>query len=422
MSAMHDRDGIDLDEIDLSDHSLFRHGFPHPIFTTLRHEAPIWKHPRTAGVAEFGGEEFWIISKHDDVMAISRDPEHFRSFEGPRVQGWEPERRGTMLITMDAPDHTRLRRLINSGFTPRMVAKLDEQSREWARRIVDGALEMGECNFVHEVAYKLPMNMIADIVGIPEGDREELFEMTNTMLYGLDPENPVDPDELKQLEFRTFMYGRELGAQKRANPTDDVWSTLTTAEIEMPDGTKSSLGETELDLFFLVLLVAGSETTRNSIAAGLQALVENPDQLQILRDDPSAIDTAVDEMIRWSSPVTYFRRTAVEDIDYKGHQFRAGDPITLWYPSADRDEDVFTDPFRFDVRRTPDPHVAFGGPGPHHCLGANLARREMKFMFEELVARVSDIEITGEARYNVTGLKSPVVMSLKELPVRLTAR
>jgi cholest-4-en-3-one 26-monooxygenase len=412
-----------LDTIDLSDDDLFRHGFPHETFSVLRDEAPVWRHPRTPQLDAIGSEEFWVVSRLADVMTVSHDHERFRSFEGPRLAGWEPARRGQMLITMDPPDHTRLRRLVSSGFTPRRVAMLDAQAREWAVKIVEHALEQGECNFVHEVAYQLPMHMIADMEGIPLADRQPLFDMVNTLLYSMDKESEpsVSDEERAALEVQVYLYGRELAAEKRRNPTDDVWSTLTNAEISLPDGTTTKLSEMELDLFFIVLAVAGSETTRNSISAGLIALLDDPEQMARMRTDPSVMDSAADEIIRWASPVTYFRRTAVEDTVLGDVSISAGDPVTLWYPSANRDSDGFADPFRFDISRKTNPHVAFGGPGPHHCLGANLARREIRVLFEELFARVGDIEILGPPVYSVSGIQSPVVFSMKDLPVRMTA-
>ena len=413
---------LTLDRIDLARNEIYRHGFPHEIFTLLRREAPVWKHPRTEGVAACGADAFWVVSTLADVVEISRDADRFRSFEGPRLAGWPPHARGQMLITMDPPAHTRMRKLIAAGFTPRMVAALDEQARVWARKIVDRALELGSFNFVHEVAYQLPMHMIADVVGIPEADRQHVFSLVDTVLYGLDFENRMDPTEHQKAQGELFMYGRQLGEHKRANPVDDVWSTLATAKIAQDDGSETSLSEIELDLFFTVFTVAGSETTRNSIANGLLALVQHPEQLHRMRTDPSIINNAVEEIVRWSSPVTYFRRTAVDDVEFRGHRIAAGEAVTLWYPSANRDEQVFEDPFRFDVARPGNLQVGFGGPGVHHCLGANLARREIRVMFEELFARVAEIEITGDPVYSVTGVESPVSFSLKELPVRITAK
>ena len=277
-----------LDSIDLTDAELYRHGFPHELFCVLREEAPVWWHPDTPErTAANGG--FWVVSRHADVQAVSRDPQRFRSFEGPALTEMSKDQHGLMIVAMDPPDHTRLRRLISAGFTPRMVAQLDSQARGWAVAIVERALERGTCNFVHEVAYQLPMHMIADIMGIPVADREWLFERVNVLLQSTDPKAPLTRDQRAAVEVELYGYAHELGAEKRRCPADDVWTTLTTAEIDSGNGDPEQLTELELDLFFFVLTAAGSETTRNAISAGLIALLENPDQLDLLapRSRPS---------------------------------------------------------------------------------------------------------------------------------------
>ena len=411
-----------LDTIDLTDLELYRHGFPHEVFTVLREQAPVWSHPATE---ELGGP-FWVVSSHADVKAVSADHETFRSFEGPSIPDWDPNARGMMLITMDPPEHTRLRRLVNTGFTPRMTAMLEDHARGWAVKIIEGALEKGECNFVEEVAYPLPMHMIADIVGIPASDRHALFDVVqaNTEAHnhslGL-PEAEMLARQAAALG-QMFAYARELADAKRRSPQDDVWTKLTTAEIQLPDGTTTRLNEFELDLFFMVLTIAGSETTRDAIASGLLALLANPGQMELLRSDPSVLDTAPDEIVRWASPVTNFRRTATRDVVLHGAEIQAGDRVTLWYPSANRDATVFRDPFTFDITRSPNPHVGFGGHGAHFCLGAHLARREIRVMFEELLARTSEIELLGEPVYTVLGPHAMIANSLKDVPIRLTPR
>lgn len=411
---------IDLGAVDLTDNELFRHGFPHDIFTRLREEAPIWHHPATPGTERFGGE-FWVVSKHADVQAVSRDHARFRSYDGPMLE-WPPERQGMSIVALDPPAHTRLRRLISAGFTPRMVARLDEQVRTWAGVVIDHALELGECNFVHEVAYQVPMHMIADILGIPLSDREWLFDHVDLFLRSRDPSTALPEAERAALELEVFQYAHELGAEKRRCPADDVWTTLTEAEIDLDDGSRTRLTEFELDLFFNVLTIAGSETARGAITAGLIALLEHPDQLEHMRREPAVIPTAVEEILRWTSPAHYFRRTATEDVEIRGVTIRAGDRVTVWYPSANRDADVFADPFRFDITRAENPHVAFGGGGIHYCMGANLAKREIRVMYEELLKRVRDFEILAEPVYSVAGLASAVSLAITELPVRLTAR
>jgi cytochrome P450 len=303
-----------------------------------------------------------------------------------------------------------------------MIAALDARVRTWAVAIVDRALERGECNFVHDVAYQLPMHMIADIVGVPESDRDWLFERADTVIQSTDPQSYLTPEERSAIHVEIYNYGKDLAAEKRRVPADDVWTILTQAEIAQPDGTMTKLSEFELDQFFELLLLAGSETTRGAISSGLLALHEHPDELGRLRSDPGLMPTAVEEILRWTSPVTYFKRTATEDVELRGMQIAAGERAVYFFPSANRDEDVFDDPFRFDLARTPNPQVSFGGGGAHFCLGAHLARREISVLFDELLAHVADFEIVGEPEYSVAGIELPTTFGLKHLPVRLTPR
>ena len=327
--------------------------------------------------------------------------------------------RGQMLVSMDGPAHHRQRRLISAGFTPRMVARLEDQARRWTVYIVERALEQGTCNFVQDVAYQLPMHMIADIVGIPVEDRAWLFEVTTDFLQGADPERGLTPEQHQAAQIRLFQYGQELGRRKRERPEDDVWTLLSTLEVETGDGERSSLSQTELDFFFMLLTLAGSETTRNAISLGLLALLDHPDQLERLRREPEAMRPAVEEILRWSSPVAYFARRATRDTEIRGVPIAKGQRVTLWYASANRDEEVFVDPFRFDIGRTPNPHVAFGGGGAHFCLGANLARREIAILFEELLARTREIERLAPVTWSALSIWNPVLVVPKEIPVRL---
>jgi cholest-4-en-3-one 26-monooxygenase len=408
----------DLATLDLTDASLYRSGFPHALFTRLRHEAPVWWQAAPAGYA--GGDEgFWVLSKYDDVQAANRDTELFSALDGPSLAD-RPEMHGTMLVSMDGREHTRLRRLISAGFTPRMVRRLEEQMRRWAASIVDQALARGTCNFVEDVAYQLPMHVIADIVGIPVEDRRWLFKLTNDFVSAGAADAGRSPEQQMAIQAEMFQYARTLGQEKRARPQDDVWTILSTVEIDTDDGGRTGISELELDLFFLVLTVAGSETTRNAISTGLMALVDHPEQLDTLRNDPTALDPAVDEILRWSSPVSYFARRATQDTEIRGVRIAAGQRITLWYPSANRDDDVFDDPFRFDIHRTPNEHLAFGGGGLHYCLGANLARREIAILFEELLRRTRRIEVLGPPVYSALGIYSPILVAPKELHVRLS--
>jgi len=408
----------DLSDIDLTDMEICRHGFPHEIFTRLRREAPVWWHPVSTKFTENDDEGFWVLSKYHDIQAANRDTELFSAFEGPSL-AHSPEMHGTMLVSMDGRDHSRQRKLISAGFTPRMVARLDEQARNWAVTIVENALERGTCNFVEEVAYRLPMHMIADIVGIPIEDRQHLFEIATNFLQSRDPDRDLTREEQMMLQAEMFEYAQELGKRKRSHPEDDVWTKLSTVEIETDDGERARMGEIELDMFFLLLTLAGSETTRNAISLGLLALLDHPEQLESLRTDPGVRASAVDEIVRWSSPVAYFARRATRDTEIRGVRIAKGDRISLWYPSANRDEDVFDDPFRFDIHRSPNEHVGFGGGGPHFCLGANLARREITVLFEELLSRAREIEVLGPTTFAALSLYNPVLVVPKNIPVRL---
>ena len=409
----------DVADLDLTDARHYRQGFPHEIFTTLRREAPVWWQAFPEASAGNADEGFWVLSRHDDVQAANRDTELFSALDGPTL-GDNPELRGKMLVAMDGRDHTRQRRLISAGFTPRMVGRLEEQARRWAVSIVDEALERGECNFVADIAYQLPMHMIADIVGIPVEDRKWLFNLTNDLLQAGDPDSSVSREQQLAIQVELFQYAQKLGKQKRANSQDDVWTILSTIEVETDDGERAALSEIELDMFFLLLTIAGSETTRNAISLGLLALLDHPDQLASLRHDPSALGPAVEEILRWSSPVSYFARRATRDTEIRGVKIAKGQRITLWYPSANRDEDVFDDPFRFDIQRAPNPHVAFGGGGAHYCLGANLARREIAILFEELLRRTREIEVIAPPTYSFMSIYTPILLALKDFPVRLS--
>jgi cytochrome P450 len=405
-------------DVDITDAALYGNGFPHEVFSTLRRYAPVkWQ----VFPEDFPGEHdegFWVLSKHEDVQTVSHDPELFSAFDGPQLSH-QPGVAGTMLVSMDGQDHIRQRRLISAGFTPRMVKQLDDQIRQWAELIVDRSLQRGECNFVSEIAYKLPMNVIADIVGIPVEDRDSLFSMANNMLQGDVPERRMSQEEQMGIQVEMFEYAQKLGQEKRANPQDDVWTILSTVEVETDDGERTALSQIELDMFFLLLVIAGSETTRNAVSLGLLALLDHPDQLDHLRRAPGAIPLAVEEILRWSSPVSCFARRATRETQIRGVTIGEGDRVAMWYPSANRDEDVFVEPFRFDIARSPNPHLAFGGGGVHFCLGASLARRELTTLIEVLLERTRHIELNGDPSYTSLGILNPILLTMRELPVRL---
>jgi cholest-4-en-3-one 26-monooxygenase len=326
------------------------------------------------------------------------------------------EGNGFMLTDLDGEAHLRQRKLISAGFTPRMTRKLEDLARQWAVSIIENALARETVEFVQEVAYQLPMHMIADVLGIPLEDRDWLFALTNDLLMCSDPEHPVPEEAQEGIAAQIFEYGQKISARKRARPEDDVLSILATIEHE-----GAMLNELELDAFFLLLTVAGSETTRNAIAGGLHQLLAEPAQLDALRQDPSLQKSATEEIIRWTSPVAYFKRIAAEDTELAGMPISAGDRVTLWYPSGNRDESVFENPFQFEISRKPNEHISFGGGGPHFCLGAHLARREITILYEELLKRTARIERFGDPAYSVLGIGNPILVSLSQLPVRLKA-
>jgi cholest-4-en-3-one 26-monooxygenase len=405
-------------EFDLTDGDLYRTGFPHSLFTALRHETPVFWYDlpeQSAGTFDPG---FWVLSKHEDIQAVSRNAKGFNSFDGPQLR-LEPSMAGAMLVSKDGDDHTRLRKLISTGFTPRMVRRLEQQVRAWAEAIVDRVGGLGQCDFVSEVAYKLPMNVIADILGIPIEKREWLFAQSNELLVGGSPDERKPTEERVQTQARMFRYAHELGQEKRDNPQDDVWTLLSTAEIENLDGSRSVLSEIELDLFFMLLVIAGSETTRNALAQGLAALLDRPDQLERLRSDRRLKASAVEEILRWSSPVSYFARRAAQDAQIRGARIREGDRVTMWFPSGNRDEEVFRDPFDFDIGRSPNPHVSFGGGGPHFCLGAHLARQEVSVFLDLLSEGTYRIELTGPPSFGFLGIENPVLFYTRALPIRI---
>jgi cholest-4-en-3-one 26-monooxygenase len=408
---------VTIDQIDLLDRDRFTEGIPHEWFTWLRENAPVHWHE------EPGGPGFWVITKLADVTACNRDAASFSSsqelggvvgLEGPLAAPPGTEAAGSMMLFMDPPDHTRYRKLVNRGFTPRMIAALETHVRELAGGILDQALAKRDCDFVVDIAAELPLEVIAEMLGVPREDRHKLFDWSNRMVGSEDPEYLVDQSLVAEAQIEMFMYAQQMAEQRRAQPKDDILTTLLQAEV---DG--DTLSELDFNLFFMLLSVAGNETTRNAIAHGMNAFLEHPEQYERLAADPDGLmGTATEEILRWASPVMYFRRNARQDVTLRDVTIKAGEKISLWYISANRDEEVFDDPFSFDVGRDPNPHIAFGGGGPHFCLGAQLARLEIRVLFEELVARVPRVEQLGEP----DRLRSNFIGGIKHLPVRLQAR
>jgi cytochrome P450 len=413
---------IELPCPDLSERALYRDGFPHAVFDRLRRDAPVFKHAATPGVMERIGEPFWVVSRFEDVRTVSRDTATYAATDGPAIERFPEDRRNNMIVSMDPPDHRRLRGLISKGFfLPRMVDQLEGRIRDWARRIVDDALERGEVDFVADIAYRLPMNIIGDLVGIPDSDREHLFECVNRMMLAGEPSLGITPEQRDAVEAEIFTYGIQLAEEKRRHPADDVWSVLTQATLEDEQGDAGRLSDWELALFFMVLVVAGSETTRNALSAGFLAFIDNPDQLARFQTAPELHDSAAEEVLRWTSPVLFFARTATRETELAGERIAAGDRVSIWYPSANRDEAEFIDPHRFDIGREPNRQTAFGGGGPHLCLGSHLARRQLRTLFGELFDRAGEFEV-GPTHWYVSGLHNNVTCSLAPFQVALRPR
>jgi cholest-4-en-3-one 26-monooxygenase len=401
---------MDLGEIDLLDRDRFTRGVPHDWFTYLRRNAPVYKHP------EPDGPGFWVITKHADVCAVGKDARTYSSDqERGGVVGLEErpgqeefQGAGKLMLTMDPPDHTRYRKLVNKGFTPRMINQLEPRIRSICERIVDDVVARGGCDFVVDVAAEITLQAIAELIGVPQEDRHKIFDWSNRMIGSEDPEYRVSDEAVFEAQAEMFMYAAKLAEERRREPQDDIMTTLLNAEV---DG--HSLSEMDFNLFFLLLSVAGNETTRNAMAHGMHQLLEHPEQYATIVDDPSVMETATEEIVRWASPVMYFRRNATSDIELSGQQIEAGDKLSIWYASANRDEEVFDDPFRFDILRSPNDHVGFGGGGPHFCLGSSLARMEIRVLFEELVKKAPRVEPAGK----LDRLRSNFIAGIKHLPV-----
>jgi len=408
-----------LADINLWDKDRFVEGVPHEWFERARREQPVFWHE---GEPDFDGPQggagpFWCVTDYDSVVAVNRDNATYSSHE-KLVFMWDPddanlEQQRLLMLNMDPPMHTRYRRLINKGFTPRMVSELESTMRKRTTEIIDKVADRGECDFVVDVASELPLQVIADLMGVPQKDRHKLFDWSNRMVGADDPEYGITEEITQQASMELYAYASQLAEEKRADPKDDLISVLTNAEV---DGEK--LSGVEIDLFFLLLSVAGNETTRNLISHGMVTLLENPEQLERVRKDRSLLPGTVEEMLRYASPVMNFRRTATQDVELNGQQIKKGDKVVIWYISANYDDKVFKDPYKFDITRSPNEHVAFGGGGPHFCLGANLARIEINVMFDEILDRLDDIEMTAPP----SRLRSNFINGLKHIPLRFNAR
>jgi cytochrome P450 len=379
--------------VDLSDSALWRNGFPDDLFAELRHEQPIFHHELTDGVAKTVKRDFWMTTKHTHAQRIHRDTDSFTAVDGPLIQGVGPVGSFPTIINMDPPDLTKRRRVMSHAFTPKAISKLEEGIRARAASMIDRLLDAGGGDWITDVADVLPMSVIGDIIGIPDDDRPEIFDTLDRIVKVASSDDHAAQQDALQLFGKIFTYALELTAQKRRIPTDDIWSTLTSAVVTDENGEQLSIPANELEIFFFVIAFAGSDTTKNALASGLQAFVANPAEIERYRAQEALRASAVEEVLRWSTPVAFWTRSTKVDVEMDGVTIPKGDRVVAMLRSANRDEEVFRDPFTFDIGRVENPHVSFGGGGPHHCLGAMLARAEIRAVLDELLCRADDISL-----------------------------
>lgn len=407
-------DGTDL----VDPHAYATNGAPHDVWTRLRREAPVHHCEPT------GFEPFWAISRHADICEISKQPEKFLNQKGivvmdnARIQIRESgEGLSAMrtIIEMDPPEHRKFRKVASPSFTPRAVKKIEEAVRESARGIVDrlaGKTGEGECDFATDVAAAHPLRILSTILGVPREMEPDILRLTNQLFGADDPDLQREGDDIQkvamELGLELFQLFSGIIEDRRANPRDDLATVLATATVDgEPMGPMETVG------YFLITFTAGHDTTKNALVGGMQAFLDNPDQLQKLQANPGLVRTAVEEIVRWSTPVNYMKRTAACDVEVGGQKIREGEFLTLFYASANRDEDVFENPFEFRIDRNPNPHLGFG-IGEHFCLGAHFARQSQHALWNEFASRLEFIERAGESEH----IHSSFVVGLKRLPIR----
>ncbi|QIZ38153.1 cytochrome P450 [Saccharopolyspora sp. ASAGF58] len=408
---------------DIFDPRRYADGVPHEDFAWLRRHAPVsWQEEHEIGDWP-AGPGFWAVTRYTDVVAVLKSAEVYSSWLGA-TQIRDPDPADlpfirSMMLNLDPPEHGRLRRLVSRAFTPRRIDRFRHEVAERARQLVDEVIERGECDLPVEVTDDYPLRNLADLLGVPEPDQRMLLEWTNRVIGYQDPEHsevtrgpdgkPVNPRSPTMLADM-FSFAQDLAAFKRRNPADDVMTALATAEL---DGR--GLAGAELEMFFFLLSVAGNDTVRSALPGGMLAFAENPGQLRLLRDDPGLLDSAVEEALRFHPPVLSFRRTATTDTELGGQRIAAGDKVVVFHCSAHFDEQQFPDPHCFDIRRTPNDHVAFGN-GPHVCLGAHFARVQLRAFYHEALWRMRDLRVTGPVEH----LVSNFINGIKHLPVAFT--
>jgi cholest-4-en-3-one 26-monooxygenase len=398
---------------DFTDPDLYAVRVPQDEFAELRRTAPVWWNPQRRGIGGFDDEGFWAVTRHADIVEISRDSDTYstwentaiiRHAEGATRESVELQR--FVMLNIDPPQHTKLRGIVSRGFTPRAIGSLRDVLTSRAARIAEAAAAAGTGDFVRDVAAELPLQAIAELIGVPQEDRGKVFTWSNDMVGYDDPEYTADP---AAAAADLIGYSMAMAEDRRRCPRDDIVTKLTQAQV---DG--DSLSADEFGFFVILLAVAGNETTRNAISHGMLAFLDHPDQWELFRAERPG--TAVDEIVRWATPVTVFQRTALRDTTLGGQQIKAGQRVGLFYRSANFDEDVFDHPERFDIRRDPNPHLGFGGSGAHFCLGASLARLEIDLIFSAVADAMPDIRKAGDP----VRLRSGWLNGIKRLPVRYT--
>lgn len=398
-------------DIDLLSVGSYAGSQPHDQFRWLRENAPVYWHQ------EPEGRGFWAVTRYDDVKQVGRDHERFSSQPTIMIPDSDSSTGltgdHTMMLMADPPLHTRMRRLVSREFTPRAAAALAPRVGELATQIVDAVIDRGECDLVSELAGEMPSFVIADVLGIPLDEGRELYHLTEA-LHSSD--EVVSPESRRDAAMQMFAHSQRVWAEKRATPADDLATLLAHGEV-----AGEPVDEVDFFLWFMLLVDAGGDTTRNLVGAGFQALFEHPDQLERLRHDVvdgdgSLLPTAIEELLRWTSPVIYMRRTATRDTELGGQSIAEGDKVVMYYGAANRDPEAFDEPERLDLGRAPNPHVAFGGGGPHFCLGAHLARIEIGALIREMLTRLDGLEPTVEPEW----MPSNFIYGPTRLPVRFT--
>jgi cytochrome P450 len=381
-----------LTDIDFTDLDNFAAGFPHQLFAIHRHQAPVFWHEPTENTPD--GEGFWSVATHAETLAVLKDPVTYssvtggqRPFGGTLLQDLPVA--GQVLNMMDDPRHALIRRLVSSGLTPRMIRRVENDLRSRSRALLDAIRPGTPFDFLVDVAAELPMQMICILLGVPDSERHWLFEAIEPSFdFGRSRKGEVGRLSVEDAGSRMYSYGTRLIAEKRFDPGDDMLSIVANATVDDPDAP--SMSDIELYMFFSLLFSAGAETTRNAVAGGLLALAQHPDQFRLLRENPDLLESAIEEMVRWTTPSPSKRRTATRDTNLGGQAIKAGQKVLVWEGSANRDESVFANADQFDIARKPNPHLGFG-QGAHYCLGANLARLELRVLFGEVLARFSGV-------------------------------